>query len=136
MASGQTHADDVLNVFKNTAYSGYANVYISLHTADPGATGASEVSTSGTAYARQTCAAASFGTITGTAGTDRNVPFDAAINFATATGSGFGTCTHLGFWDASSAGNFLCGGALDSSQAVAAGVDASFASGAAKIEQL
>lgn len=136
MASGSTHADAVLNVFKNTAYSGRANVYLSLHTGDPGATGANEVSTSGTAYARETLAAATFGTIAGTAGTDRHVPYDALIEFAEATGSGFGTVTHFGIWDAASAGNFLAGGAVDSSQAVAAGVTASFASGAAKIQQL
>jgi hypothetical protein len=37
---------------KNTAFTGPATVYMSLHTAAPGLTGANEIS--GNAYARQT----------------------------------------------------------------------------------
>lgn len=51
------------------------------------------------------------------------------ISFAAATGS-WGTVTHWGIFDASSGGNLLAWGAMDSSQAVASGDTASFAIGA------
>lgn len=111
-------------------------IYVSLHTASPGDDGqtANEVSTSGTAYARQAI------TITGGAGfaaaTTANPSVTSnsgAVTYATATGSGFGTVTHFGLWNHVSntaAANFIGAAALTASQAVAAGNTASFAAGA------
>lgn len=79
--------------------------YASLHTADPGTTGASEVTGGSPAYARKaiTWAAAAAGskTLTGTATFD--VP-------------GGTTITHGGTWSAVSAGTFRGGGALSVSE--------------------
>lgn len=79
--------------------------HASLHTADPGTTGASEVTGGSPAYARKaiTWVAASAGskTLTGT------VVFDVP---------GGTTVTHAGTWSASSAGTFRGGGALAASE--------------------
>jgi hypothetical protein len=70
--------------------------YISLHTADPGATGTNEVTGGSPAYARLniTWAAASGGSVSENTGTDP--VFDVPA----------GTITHLGLWDAVTSGNF------------------------------
>ncbi|HHB12213.1 MAG TPA: hypothetical protein ENK62_03325 [Chromatiales bacterium] len=83
-------------------------VYVSLHTADPGETGGNEVS--GGSYARQS---ASFGSAS--AGTASN---SATLSF---TDMPAATITHVGLWDASTAGNFLWGGALTASKTTNAG---------------
>ncbi len=100
------------HVFTNSAYTSPTNVYVSLHTANPDedASGA-EVSTSGTAYARQ---AGTF-SVTGNTATTT-----AAVEFPTATAS-YGTVTHVGIWDASSAGNMLAYAALTASKAISTG---------------
>jgi hypothetical protein len=81
---------------------------VSLHTADPGETGASEAT--GGSYARQS---ASFG-----AAASGAIANDAAISF---TAMPAATITHVGVWDASSAGNFLWGGALAASKTTNSG---------------
>ena len=104
-------------VFNNTAYGPLANTYISLHTADPGETGASEAA--GGSYARQT---GSFGVAA-----SGQVANDAAFNF---TAMPAGTFTYVGIWDAVTAGNFLWGGALTTSRTLSAGATGQFAIGA------
>ena len=86
-----------------------ANVYVSLHTADPGETGATEVT--GGAYARQgptTFSAAASGASANTA----------QIDFTSMPAV---TVTHVGLWDALTGTNFLWGGALTSSKALNSG---------------
>jgi hypothetical protein len=70
-------------------------VFVSLHTADPGTTGASEVSGGSPAYARKAIAwnAASGGAIDSS-----NAPV-----FDVPAGT---TVTHVGFWSAASGGTF------------------------------
>jgi hypothetical protein len=117
MAGLSTYLKQALanELYRNTNLAAPANVYISLHTADPGATGASEVS--GGSYARVTVSTTggwsspTSGGLTDNAGT---------ITFPTATAD-WGTVTHVGIWDASSAGNFIQGGALSASKAVYSG---------------
>lgn len=88
-----------------------AGRYVSLHTADPGNTGASEVG-AGVAYARQ-----AGGTFSQT-GNNPTVASNAAlIQFPVATGS-WGTVTHFGLWDAATTGNFLGGDVLAASKAI------------------
>ena len=100
------------HVFANNAYTSPTTVYVSLHTANPDEDGSgTEVSTSGTAYARQS---GSF-TVSGNTATT-----DAAIEYPTAT-AGYGTVTHIGIWDASSAGNMLAYAALTASKTIASG---------------
>lgn len=93
--------DDLFN-------NGGGDIYISLHTGDPGTTGANEVT--GGSYARQ------------------QVPFNAAASKSAVNTSAINftlmptaTVTHIGVWDASSGGNFECGGALSTSITKSAG---------------
>lgn len=105
--------------------------YISLHTGDPGDTaGSSEVSTSGTAYARQQILnignAGAGRWVDVTAANPNVMTNNAAITYATATGSGFGTVSWFGVWDASTSGTYYGRGQLSASVAVGAGVQVSF----------
>jgi hypothetical protein len=74
------------------------SVYVSLHTDDPGETGANEVT--GGSYARQSCAFDPAGS-----GLADNT---AAVTFTDMPAE---TITHIGLWDDPTAGNFLWGGA-------------------------
>ena len=100
------------HVFAGNAYTAPSTLYLSLHTANPDedASG-TEVSTSGTAYART---AVTF-TVSGNTATT-----SAAVEFATATAN-FGTVSHVAVWDASTAGNMLCYAALASSKTIETG---------------
>lgn len=88
------------------------SIYTSLHTVDPGLTGASEVS--GNAYARVQVTAWDSPTDGATANTN-------AITYPTPTPSDWGTITHKGIWDAASGGNFLIAANLDASLVTASG---------------
>lgn len=101
-----------------TNYTAPTAIYISLHTGDPGDTGASEANY--TSYAR-VVATTKFPAAS--SGSSAN---DVVITFPTSTG-GSNTVTHVGIWDASSAGNWIGGGSLTSSKTIASGDTASFA---------
>ena len=99
--------------------------YVSLHTADPADTGASEVS--GNAYARQGPVAFA------SAGNNPTVSSNSAIlTFPAATGA-WGTVSHFGVWDAATAGNFRGSGAVMTPKAVGSGDTARFPAGALTI---
>lgn len=90
-------------------------LYVGLFTAAPGeAGGGTELSTAGTAYARQTAAF----TVSGTAPTQATNT--AAIEWAAAT-SAWGTVTHVAVFDAASGGNMLAFAALTASKTIASG---------------
>lgn len=100
------------HVFANNAYTAPSTLYLALHTATPDEDGSgTEVSTSGTAYARQTVAF----TVSGNTATT-----SAAVEYPTATAN-FGTVSHVGIWDASTAGNLIAYAALTSSKAIETG---------------
>lgn len=86
--------------------------YVALFTSNPAedASG-TEVSTTGTAYARQSV------TFSVSGNTASNT---AAIEFPTATAS-YGTVTHVGVFDAASAGNLIAYAALTTSKAIDTG---------------
>ena len=98
------------HTFSNTAYTSPTTVYVGLFTTNPAEDG-SGTEVSGGSYARQS---GSFTTSGNTATTS------AAIEFPTATAS-WGTITHVGIYDASSAGNLLAYAALTASKAIASG---------------
>jgi hypothetical protein len=95
-----------LNVFRGTTFTGVANVYVQLHTADPGAAGTTGVSVGSTTRVVITWSAASGGvmTITGTAPQWTN-------------GGTSETITHVSFWSATTAGTFYASSQLTASQA-------------------
>lgn len=99
MAMSNTLANGLLNAYlRNTSYT-VTTVYVSLHTAPPGTTGASEVT--GGSYARQ---AVAFNAASAKSSTNSG-----AANF---TGMPLTTVTDVGLWDAATGGNFLMGGQL------------------------
>lgn len=126
MSKGNTFENDLLklifngtaiaNLADNAASSPLTNLYVSLHTADPGEAGDQTTNeTSYTSYARVAVARNSGGwTVTG-----NSVSPAAAINFPACTG-GTATLTHFGIGTAASGtGKLLYKGALNASIAVA-----------------
>ena len=98
-------------VLRNTTYTSPATVYVSLYTTDPtDADTGTEVS--GGSYARTavTMGAPSNGVSTNSAD----------VTFPTATAS-WGTVTHIGIHDASTAGNLLFHTPLDTSKTIDSG---------------
>ena len=102
----------LINVtLRNTAYTTPTTVYVALYTTDPtDADTGTEVT--GGSYARQS---ATFGAPSNGASVTT-----ADITFPTCTAS-WGTVTHIGIRDASTAGNLLYHTALDASKTIASG---------------
>jgi hypothetical protein len=100
--------------------------WVSLHTADPGETGTSELADTG--YARQQV---TNGFSTSTAGAVEN---EAAITWTNSSGSSWTAVVGFGIWDddGSPTGNYLGGGTF-SSKTIANGDTATFAIGALDI---
>lgn len=105
-------------VFRNTDFT-VTNPYLGLHTADPGETGASEVT--GGSYARQLMEMDAAHTTNGTTQNTNTEDFTLMPSC---------TVTHVAFWDAASAGNCLWSGALSASKVVNSGDTFRIVSGA------
>lgn len=89
-------AQSILNALcRNIAWTPPPAFYIKLHTADPGAAGATGAFGDATRRQATFSAAAADGTIT----------TSADVNWTNVTAAG--TVSHVSFWDASTAGNFL-----------------------------
>lgn len=110
------------HLLKSSSWTAPTALYVSLHSGDPGATGASELSGSGS-YAR-TLATSSFAAASSAAAAN-----DVAIAFTASGGDFSAEATHFGVWDASTSGNFLFGGALSAGKTITDGDTATFAIG-------
>jgi len=113
MSFSNTFETHVLNyVFTATSVTRPTAWYLALFTSNPAedASG-TEVSTSGTAYARQTAAF----TVSGNLATNSG-----AIEFPTATAS-YGTVSHVGVFTASTSGTLIAYAALSTSKAIDTG---------------
>jgi len=113
MSFSNTFETHVLNyVFTTTSVTRPTAWYIALFTSNPAedASG-TEVSASGTAYARQTVAFS----VSGNLATN-----SAAVEFPTATAS-FGTVTHIGVFTASTSGTLIAYSALSASKSISTG---------------
>lgn len=108
------------HMFKGSVYSQPAAIWMSLHTAAPGDYGTSEVA--GGSYARKDVTT-SYG-----AAAAKQKANTSAIAWA---GMPAVTVTHVGVWDASTAGNLLLWGKLSVAQAVGAGETLTLSVGAA-----
>ena len=114
------NATAIANIADNAASSPLTNLYVSLHTADPGEAGSqttSEISYTG--YARVAVARTSGGwTVTA-----NSVSPAAEIAFTISSGGSGGTVTHFGVGTASSgAGVLLYSGTVSPNFVVASGV--------------
>lgn len=130
MAKSPTHANAVLDSFGGST-SIHASTYISLHTGDPGTTGADEVSTGN--YARvqvnQDGTTSPYWNDAASSAMDNN----GAITFP--EGGGDAAVTHFGVWVGASSGTFLRGGALDTGFTYASNVTPEFATGALELTE-
>ncbi len=121
------NATAIANIADNAASSPLTNLYVSLHTADPGV-GGSQTSneTAYTNYARVAVARTTSGWSAPSGGATANA---ALIQFAQCGASG-ATLTHVAIGTASSGtGKVLYAGALNSSLAVANLIQPQFAAG-------
>ena len=98
------------HVFGGTAYTAPTTLYVALFTAAPSDSGGG-TEVSGGGYARQTIAFTTSGDTTSN---------NAAIEFPTATAN-YGSVTHVGIFDASSAGNLMAHAALTSAKNIETG---------------
>lgn len=119
------------HLFRGTAYTAPATWYVGLMTtACTDSAAGTEVT--GGSYARVGVASGTgtWAAVSAGNGTTSNVN---AINFTTPS-AGWGTVTHFGLWDASSAGNLLICQALTVSKTINSGDTVSFAAGALTIQ--
>lgn len=136
MSKGNTFENDLLllifnrtniaNVADDAATSPLTNLYVSLHTADPGEAGNQTTNECAyTSYARVAVARSGSGwTVTGNAVTNA-----ALIQFPQCTGSSE-TATHFAIGTAaSSTGKILYKGALSASLAISSGIQPQFGAG-------
>lgn len=136
MSKGNTFENDLLllifnatgiaNIADNAASSPLTNLYVSLHTGDPGEAGDQTTNECAyTSYARVAVARSGSGwTVSGNA-----VSNAAAITFPQATG-GSETATYFAVGTASSStGKILYSGALSASLAISSGITPEFAIG-------
>lgn len=136
MSKGNTFENDVMklifnataiaNLADNAASSPLTNLYVSLHTGDPGEAGDQTTSEATyTSYARVAVARSGSGW-TVTANEAKNA---ALVQFPQCTG-GSNTITHVGIGSASSStGKLLYKGALNSSLSVSSGIQPQFSAG-------
>jgi hypothetical protein len=97
-------ANSILNVYRTVTWTGLT-VWVKLHTADPGAAGATGAAVGSATRNQATWSAAAAGSM-------------AISSLAAWTNGGTSeTISHISLWDASSAGNFLQSAALTGSQA-------------------
>jgi len=111
-----TYLDALFTTFGST-------LYVGLSTADPGDDGSGLAEPSGNGYARVSTTSSDWGAASG--GSKSNT---SAITFPAATGN-WGTITHVCLFDASTGGNLIWSGALDSSQAISTDQIARFDTG-------
>jgi len=99
-------ANKWLDMLAGTAFTAPSTFYVKLHTADPGASGATAAAAGDTTRKQVTWSAASSGSKS-----------MSSMSGSWTNGGTSETLSHVSFWDASSSGNFLGSAALSSTQA-------------------
>ena len=118
MGLGNTYENNVLDAVLGQGFTKPATVYVALFTATPSSSGGgTEVSTSGTAYARVAVTNNATNWPNASSGSKSN---GTVVTFPTATGS-WGTVTSWALFDAATGGTLICFGNLTSSIAVGSG---------------
>ena len=121
------------HIFTDPTYTPPTTLYLGLLSGTPSddaGTGLTEVSTSGTAYARIAITAADFAAATGTAPVSKSSSAGKTFAQATADYASGSNITYWGIWDASTAGNLMLIGQLTVAKPVLSGDTATVASGA------
>lgn len=116
--------NQTVNWMKGTTFvAAPTTTYLALLTTmptDSNGTSLVEVTTSGTAYARQALTSASAWSAVSTSGTAQQISNAALIAYTQATAT-YGTVLGAGIYDAVTAGNLIWYGTITTSQAVASG---------------
>lgn len=137
MAFSQYFATQVLGWVKNAPFpTALSNVYISLHTSDPGTGGTSGDVTSNITNStnRTQIATSNFSSIAGASGGGFEITNTGVIQLTTsAVNQTPLTVTHFGVWNAASGGDFIASGQLTSSVDVELGDTVQFNIGALAI---
>ena len=112
------------NIAQNNGSSPLTNLYVSLHTGDPGVGGSQTTSEANyTSYARVAVSRDTSGWTAPSSGSTNNA---AIIQFAECTGSS-STVTHVAIGtDSSGTGRVLYSGALSASRTISTGIQAQF----------
>ncbi len=122
-----THlANKVLDAICNNVSLSYANLYISLHTDNPGDTGTNEVTAGSNTYARKETEPADWDD----AGS-KKIETLSVFEYEDMPSA---NVTYIGVWDAPSNGNWLGGGELTDPKSVDAGETLRFKEGEISIE--
>lgn len=135
MAFSQYLADKILVWIKGTTFpTALSNVYVSLHSGDPGTAGtANDISSTITGSGNRTAVATSgLSTVGSAPGGGFQVTNNSSVQITT-NAAGAGTVTHFGIWDAVTGGNFLASGQLTASVDVVGGDTVQFNAGALAI---
>lgn len=137
MAFSQYLADRILTWVKGVAFpTALSNVYISIHTSNPGVNGTENDATQTvTGSSNRTAVASSAFSATGNAaGGGREITNSNVVQITTNAANGATqTITHFGVWDAATSGNFLASGELTTPVGVQAGDTVQFNVGAMAI---
>lgn len=125
MAFSQYFATQVLNWVKGSPFpTALANVYVSLHSSDPGTAGTSGdvTNTITNSVNRTTISSSALSTVAGASGGGFEVTNTGVVQLTTSANNATPiNVTHFGVWDAASGGNFLASGQLTSSVDVEVG---------------
>ena len=134
MAFSQYFATQVLSWVKGSTFpAALSNVYITLHSADPGTAGTNgDVTSSITNSSNRTqIASSALGSVGSASGGGFEITNSSVVQLTTsANNSSSITVTHFGVWDAQTGGNFLASGSLTSSVDVETGDTVQFNIGA------
>jgi hypothetical protein len=109
--------DQLLDLIFNGAPFSSPQIYVSLHTGDPGESGATNEITA-TNYDRQ--GPISWSSPVAGSGTEQQVENSNEIEFAQAQ-SNWGTISHVGLYDSQTGGNQLMSGGLKNARTIEAG---------------
>lgn len=107
-----TRANSMLNVLRNTTYTGIAATFVKLHTGDPGSAATANASAVTTRNA-----------IAWNAPANGSMTLSTLSNYAMTASE---TITHISIWDASTAGNFIESWALSAGVPVVNGSTLTF----------
>jgi len=121
-------------LFNDPAWTPAATLYLALSSTTPTEAGGNFTEPSGGAYARVSTVAADWSAATGTAPATKTNTAVKTFPTASANWVSGSNLTHFGIYDASSAGNLLCWGALTTAKPVLSGDTASFAASALVIK--
>jgi hypothetical protein len=133
MAFSQYLATKILSWVKNSTFpSALSNVYVSLHTADPGTAGTNNdvtASVRGVAT-RVGIASTAFSSVGAASGGGYEITNSMVSQQTTSAAN----ISHFGLWDTSSGGNFLASGTLTTAVEIQQGDTVQFNSGAMAVK--